>query len=237
MSWTEVGSRPRSRLCRTRPPGAMTWSWSPSEPTSWSPYAPGSPGWSARRAFCSSATTPVAGPRYRPLVPGEVRLVLPRRGRRHSRRDRGLRPHQAATDSIAGRERSPPSRNRRECSASAGSASSAVTDIDGWLAYHAAFVACVCAALYRCGTDAARLAADRPTLNLMCAAVTEAFTALRKSGATGLPRNLAVLHSTALRPVAVRYWAIDHALRRPGSCASPPTPGTHKLRCGASATT
>ncbi len=82
-----------------------------------------------------------------------------------------------------------------------------VTDMDGWLAYHAAFVACVCAALYRCGTDATRLAADRPTLNLMCAAVTEAFTALRKSGTTGLPHNLAVLHSTALRPVAVRYWA------------------------------
>ena len=82
-----------------------------------------------------------------------------------------------------------------------------VTDIDGWLVYHAAFVACVCAALYRCGTDATRLAADRPTLNLMCAAVTEAFTALRKNGTTGLPRNLAVLHSPVLRPLAVRYWA------------------------------
>lgn len=82
-----------------------------------------------------------------------------------------------------------------------------VTDMDGWLAYHAAFVACVSAALYRCGTDATQLAADRSTLNLMCAAVTEAFTALRKSGTTGLPRNLAVLHSAALRPVAVRYWA------------------------------
>ncbi len=82
-----------------------------------------------------------------------------------------------------------------------------VADMDGWLVYHAAFVACVCAALYRCGTDATRLAADRPTLNLMCAAVTEAFAALRKTGITGLPRNLAVLHSPMLRPVAVRYWA------------------------------
>jgi ketopantoate reductase len=52
-----------------------------------------------------------------------------------------------------------------------------VTDMDGWLAYHAAFVACVAAALYRRGTDAARLAADRRTLTLMCAAVTEAFAA------------------------------------------------------------
>ena len=41
----------------------------------------------------------------------------------------------------------------------------------------------------------------------MCAAVTEAFTALRKTGVTGLPRNLAILHSPALKPVAVRYWA------------------------------
>jgi len=29
-------------------PGAMTWSWSPSEPTSWSRHAPGSPGWPTR---------------------------------------------------------------------------------------------------------------------------------------------------------------------------------------------
>ena len=36
-----------------------------------------------------------------------------------------------------------------------------VADMDGWLTYHAAFVACIAAALYRCGTDPARLAADR----------------------------------------------------------------------------
>jgi 2-dehydropantoate 2-reductase len=82
-----------------------------------------------------------------------------------------------------------------------------VTDMDGWLAYHAAFVACVTAALYRCGSDPARLAADRDTLILMCDAVTEAFRALRRSGVTGLPRNLATLHSPALKLVAVRYWA------------------------------
>ncbi len=43
--------------------------------------------------------------------------------------------------------------------------------MDGWLAYHAAFVACITAALYRCGTDPARLAADRQTLTLMCQAI------------------------------------------------------------------
>jgi 2-dehydropantoate 2-reductase len=82
-----------------------------------------------------------------------------------------------------------------------------VADMDGWLAYHAVFVACIAAALYRCGTDSARLAADRKTLTLMCQAITEAFAALRAAGPAGLPRNLAVLHNPLLRPVAVRYWA------------------------------
>jgi 2-dehydropantoate 2-reductase len=82
-----------------------------------------------------------------------------------------------------------------------------VADMDGWLAYHAAFIACVAAALYRCGTDPVRLAGDRKTLRLMCQAITEAFAALRANGTAGLPRNLAVLHSRPLRPVAVRYWA------------------------------
>jgi len=82
-----------------------------------------------------------------------------------------------------------------------------VADMDGWLAYHAAFVACVAAALYRCGTDPVRLAADRPVLSLMCQAITGAFAGLRGQGTAGLPRNLAVLHSPLLEPVAVRYWA------------------------------
>ena len=82
-----------------------------------------------------------------------------------------------------------------------------VIDMDGWLAYHAAFVACVAAALYRCGTDPVRLAADRATLTLMCQAITGAFAGLRAEGVAGLPRNLAVLHSPLLRAVAVRYWA------------------------------
>jgi 2-dehydropantoate 2-reductase len=88
-----------------------------------------------------------------------------------------------------------------------------VAHMDGWLAYHAAFVACIAAALYRCGTDPVRLAADHGTLTLMCAAITEAFAALRASGTAGCPRNLAVLHSPLLRPVAVRYWA--RAMRSP----------------------
>jgi 2-dehydropantoate 2-reductase len=91
--------------------------------------------------------------------------------------------------------------------ASRGFAVQRVADMDGWLAYHAAFVACIAAALYRCGTDPVRLAGDRRMLGLMCQAITEAFDGLRAGGTAGLPRNLAVLHSPLLRPVAIRYWA------------------------------
>jgi ketopantoate reductase len=82
-----------------------------------------------------------------------------------------------------------------------------VPDMSGWLAYHAVFVASIAAALYRCQTDPQRLAADRGELKLMCRAITDGFRALRTQGVTGLPRNLAVLHSPALRPIAVHYWA------------------------------
>jgi ketopantoate reductase len=88
-----------------------------------------------------------------------------------------------------------------------------VIDMDGWLLYHAAFIACVAAALFRCGTNPKRLAADPATLSLMCAAVTEAFAGLRRAGLAGLPRNLAVLHNPLLKLVAVRYWA--RAMRSP----------------------
>ena len=82
-----------------------------------------------------------------------------------------------------------------------------VADMDGWLAYHAAFIACIAAALFRCGIDPVRLAGDRATLTLMCQAITEAFAALRANGTAGLPRNLAVLHGPLLKVIAVRYWA------------------------------
>ncbi len=80
-------------------------------------------------------------------------------------------------------------------------------NMSGWLAYHAVFVASVSAALYRCQTDPNRLAGDRSALRLMCKAITEGFCVLRNQGVAGLPRNLAVLHTRALQPMAVRYWA------------------------------
>jgi len=82
-----------------------------------------------------------------------------------------------------------------------------VADMSGWLAYHAVFVACVCAALYRSGTDPQRLARSWTELQLMCRAITEGFRGLRNQGVGGLPRNLAVLHARAMQPVAVGYWA------------------------------
>jgi ketopantoate reductase len=88
-----------------------------------------------------------------------------------------------------------------------------VVDMDGWLAYHAVLVAAICAALYRCGTDAKRLAHDRATLKLMCLAITQGFQELRVDRIEGCPRNLAVLHNRWLTPVAIRYWA--RAMRSP----------------------
>lgn len=88
-----------------------------------------------------------------------------------------------------------------------------VGDMDGWLAYHAVFIAAMCAALYRCGTDPRRLAADRATLRLLCAAITEGFHALRSEGVHGRPRNLALLHNRWLTPIAVRYW--ERVMRSP----------------------
>jgi 2-dehydropantoate 2-reductase len=88
-----------------------------------------------------------------------------------------------------------------------------ISDMSGWLAYHAVFVASVSAALYRCQTDPRALARDRGELRLMCRAITQGFRALRNQGVVGLPRNLALLHASPLQPVASRYWA--RSLRSP----------------------
>jgi 2-dehydropantoate 2-reductase len=88
-----------------------------------------------------------------------------------------------------------------------------VSEMNGWLSYHALFVACVSAALYHCGTDPGRLASDRRELKLMCDAISQGFRALHADHVRGLPRNLAILHSRFLTPVAIRYWA--HTMRTP----------------------
>lgn len=59
-----------------------------------------------------------------------------------------------------------------------------VTDIDGWLKYHAAFVIPIGCAIYRHGGDLRALAKDRETLRLAIRASKEAGLALRELGYT-----------------------------------------------------
>jgi 2-dehydropantoate 2-reductase len=79
-------------------------------------------------------------------------------------------------------------------------------NIDGWLLAHTAFIVPISFALYRDGTDAARLAADRDTLRLMVAATRQAFQALRAAGTADIPANLRVLYLQMPEPFAVWYW-------------------------------
>jgi 2-dehydropantoate 2-reductase len=79
--------------------------------------------------------------------------------------------------------------------------------MDGWLTYHAVFVACVAAVLYKCGADPRRLADDPPTLRLMCRSITCGFGELHAQGIGGRPASLALFHSRLLLPIAVQYWA------------------------------
>jgi 2-dehydropantoate 2-reductase len=82
-----------------------------------------------------------------------------------------------------------------------------VHQMEGWLTYHAVFIASITTALYRCGTDPVQLSRDRSTLNLMCRAITEGFAELRTKGVPGAPGNLTLLHRRLLHPFAVNYWA------------------------------
>ncbi len=80
-------------------------------------------------------------------------------------------------------------------------------DMEGWLIYHAVFVASISAALYRHAVDPVALADDHALVMLMCRAIEEGFRALRRNGVEGAPLNLRVLHHRVLRPFAARYWS------------------------------
>jgi ketopantoate reductase len=88
-----------------------------------------------------------------------------------------------------------------------------VANMQGWLAHHAVFVASVCAALYRCQADPVALSRSRKTISLMCWAVTEGFSLLRRHGVGGAPTALATLHLGPLHPAAIAYWS--RAMRSP----------------------
>jgi ketopantoate reductase len=79
-------------------------------------------------------------------------------------------------------------------------------DMNGWLAYHAIFIACIAAALQKTRFNAKELSNHDPLLRLMCRAIEEGFSVLHAQGKSGLPKNLAILHNPWLRPVAVAYW-------------------------------
>lgn len=80
-------------------------------------------------------------------------------------------------------------------------------DMDGWLAYHAVFISCILMALQKAEADPKRLGHNSKLLRLMCRAIEEGFASLKAQHIHGLARNLAILHTPLLRPIAVRYWS------------------------------
>ena len=88
----------------------------------------------------------------------------------------------------------------------AGFPAAIATDMPGWLLAHAAFIVPMAYALYKFGTDAPRLAADRETLRLMVHATAQAFRALQASGNTEVPANLRALYLRLPAAFAVAYW-------------------------------
>ncbi len=88
----------------------------------------------------------------------------------------------------------------------AGFPTTITANMDGWLLGHAAFVVPIAFALYRVGTDASRLAADRDTLRLMVRATRQAFQALRSGGNAEIPANLRTLYLRLPAAFAASYW-------------------------------
>ena len=78
-------------------------------------------------------------------------------------------------------------------------------NIEDWLMAHAAFVVPIAFALYRVGTNPARLAADPTSMRLMVLATRQAFTALRADGNDEIPTNLRILYRLPTR-VVIGYW-------------------------------
>jgi 2-dehydropantoate 2-reductase len=78
--------------------------------------------------------------------------------------------------------------------------------IDDWMLGHTAFVVPIGFALYRVGTDAARLATDSDTVRLMVRATREAFRVLVATGNAEIPANLRNLYLHLPTAFVVRYW-------------------------------
>ena len=78
--------------------------------------------------------------------------------------------------------------------------------IDGWMLGHTAFVVPIAFALYRVGTDPARLATDADAVRLMVRATREVFRVLVGTGDAEIPANLRMLYFHLPTAVIVRYW-------------------------------
>jgi 2-dehydropantoate 2-reductase len=106
----------------------------------------------------------------------------------------------------ATRTTTPRVRQLQEVLVGAGFPTRTSADIDGWMIGHTAFVVPIGYALYRVGTDAARLAADPETMGLMVRATREAFRLLVASGNAEIPANLRMLYLHMPTAFIVRYW-------------------------------
>jgi 2-dehydropantoate 2-reductase len=78
--------------------------------------------------------------------------------------------------------------------------------MDGWMLGHTAFVVPIGFALYRVGTNAARLATDADTVRLMVRATREAFRVLVATGNAEIPANLRLLFLHLPTAFIVKYW-------------------------------
>lgn len=81
-----------------------------------------------------------------------------------------------------------------------------INDMEGWLKYHAVFIACISQAIVLHEGQPAKLGADALAMREMCRAITEGFALLKRQQVGGAPKNLLLLHSRWLQPIAIRYW-------------------------------
>jgi 2-dehydropantoate 2-reductase len=94
----------------------------------------------------------------------------------------------------------------REVLDAAGFPTKISASMDGWMLGHTAFIVPVGFALYRVGTDAARLATDADAVRLMVRATREAFRVLVATGNAEIPANLRLLFLHLPTAFIVRYW-------------------------------
>lgn len=80
-------------------------------------------------------------------------------------------------------------------------------NMDGWLAYHSVFIACISCAILISNLNTRKLGRDKVAVRQMCRAIEEGFRMLAESGIKGAPTNLKILHSKAMRLFAVNYWS------------------------------